>query len=222
MALSGGGLRATLFHLGVVKRLRETGDLAKVRAIFSVSGGSILAAHIRLNWDRYSGTDDQFQSAASEIQALCQRDLRGRVVRRAVLCWLLLVTPGLRILSAFPWLGRLRRVAQSLAPAGFLVREYERFYHRKKLPAATADAPTLHVLTTSLNTGEICVFENDHIRLRRPGFAPAPAQWTSVVSWSSSPTSGRRVSATAGPTPEPHVRITRESGRGCHPSRWTR
>ena len=181
LALSGGGLRATLFHLGVIKRLRETGDLAKVRHIFSVSGGSILAAHIRLNWDHYSGTDEQFQTAAGEIQALCQRDLRGRVVRRSMLCWLLLVTPSLHILSALPGLGRLRRVARSLAPVGFLVREYDRFYQRRKLPAPSAGAPSLHVLTTSLNTGEICIFEDDHIRLRRPGFTPAPAQWTPMA-----------------------------------------
>ena len=89
LTLSGGGLRATLFHLGVLRRLNESGDLSKVRAIFSVSGGSILAAHVRLNWERYSGSAEQFEGAAREIEAICKRDIRGRVVRRSLLCWLL-------------------------------------------------------------------------------------------------------------------------------------
>jgi len=181
LTLSGGGLRATLFHLGVVKALRASGDLAKVKAIFSVSGGSILAAHMRLHWERYSGTDDEFAAAATEVRKLCKRDLRGRVVRRSVLCWLLLIPPLLRLLAYVPGLGALRNGASSLAPAGFLVREFDRFYGYRKLPSIDPTAPSLHVLATSLNSGETCVFENDHIRLRRAGFVPAPAQLTPIA-----------------------------------------
>ena len=50
LALSGGGLRATLFHLGVVRFLRDAGLLGEVTHIVSVSGGSILGAHLALNW----------------------------------------------------------------------------------------------------------------------------------------------------------------------------
>ena len=55
LALSGGGFRATLYHLGVVRYLRDTGILQEVSDIASVSGGSILAAHLVLNWDKYTG-----------------------------------------------------------------------------------------------------------------------------------------------------------------------
>src|SRR5215212_7756481 len=44
LCLSGGGFRATLFHLGALRRLNETGVLAKLDTISSVSGGSIMAA----------------------------------------------------------------------------------------------------------------------------------------------------------------------------------
>ncbi|MHC4915154.1 MAG: hypothetical protein ACYTGB_06645, partial [Planctomycetota bacterium] len=40
LCLSGGGYRAMLFHLGAAWRLYETGDLAKLDRISSVSGGS--------------------------------------------------------------------------------------------------------------------------------------------------------------------------------------
>ena len=48
LTLSGGGFRATLFHLGVVRFLYEAKLLDKVTDICSVSGGSILAAHLAL------------------------------------------------------------------------------------------------------------------------------------------------------------------------------
>ena len=39
LCLSGGGFRATFFHLGVVRLLAEIGWLQHVRYVFSVSGG---------------------------------------------------------------------------------------------------------------------------------------------------------------------------------------
>src|ERR1700756_1461001 len=42
LALSGGGFRATLFHLGAIRRLHELAILPKLTTISSVSGGSIL------------------------------------------------------------------------------------------------------------------------------------------------------------------------------------
>lgn len=43
LALSGGGFRATLFHLGALQRLNELGLLGKIATISSVSGGSIMS-----------------------------------------------------------------------------------------------------------------------------------------------------------------------------------
>ena len=48
IALSGGGFRASLFHLGVLRRIAELGWLARVDAISGVSGGSIIAAFAAL------------------------------------------------------------------------------------------------------------------------------------------------------------------------------
>jgi NTE family protein len=46
LCLSGGGFRAALFHLGALRRLNELGILSQVDVISSVSGGSIIAAHL--------------------------------------------------------------------------------------------------------------------------------------------------------------------------------
>ena len=48
LALSGGGFRASLFHLGVLARLAECDVLRSVETLSTVSGGSILGAHYYL------------------------------------------------------------------------------------------------------------------------------------------------------------------------------
>ena len=46
LCLSGGGFRAALFHLGAIRALNELDVLPQVKAIASVSGGSVLAAFL--------------------------------------------------------------------------------------------------------------------------------------------------------------------------------
>ena len=50
LALSGGGYRAMIFHVGVLIRLNEVALLRKIKRISSVSGGSITAAALGTSW----------------------------------------------------------------------------------------------------------------------------------------------------------------------------
>ena len=54
IALSGGGIRATIFHLGLFKWLAENGLLEEVKRVSSVSGASLcvglIYAHNDLAW----------------------------------------------------------------------------------------------------------------------------------------------------------------------------
>ena len=59
LCLSGGGYRAMLFHIGSLLRLQELGYLATFRRISSVSGGSITAAQLALNWTAVSGAGNR-------------------------------------------------------------------------------------------------------------------------------------------------------------------
>ena len=52
LCLSGGGYRAMLFHVGVLWRMNETGFLKKLDRISSVSGGSITAGVLGMNWHK--------------------------------------------------------------------------------------------------------------------------------------------------------------------------
>jgi len=52
LALSGGGFRAVLFHVGALWRLNEVGALPQLARISSVSGGSIVAGLLAVRWKR--------------------------------------------------------------------------------------------------------------------------------------------------------------------------
>ncbi|MBM3748657.1 MAG: patatin-like phospholipase family protein [Acidobacteria bacterium] len=57
LALSGGGFRATLFHLGTLWRLNELGWVARLDRISSVSGGSITSGLLAVQWERLKARD---------------------------------------------------------------------------------------------------------------------------------------------------------------------
>jgi NTE family protein len=57
LCLSGGGFRAMLFHVGVLKRLNLAGWLPRLDRVSSVSGGSITAGLLGLRWDDLTFTD---------------------------------------------------------------------------------------------------------------------------------------------------------------------
>src|SRR5688572_3337564 len=80
LCLSGGGYRAMLFHVGVLWRLDEAGYLPKLDRISSVSGGSITAAYLGLQWGRLGfderGVARDFAGAFVEgIRRLARRTL---------------------------------------------------------------------------------------------------------------------------------------------------
>src|ERR1041385_7548720 len=85
LALSGGGCRASLYHLGPIRFLRDADILSKVTHITAVSGGSIIAAHLVLNWDRYNGSPGEFDAAAAALLSYMRLDVRNRIARRFLL-----------------------------------------------------------------------------------------------------------------------------------------
>jgi len=58
LALSGGGYRAMVFHVGALIRLNEVALLRKIKRISSVSGGSITAGVLGTSWKDLKFTDD--------------------------------------------------------------------------------------------------------------------------------------------------------------------
>ena len=67
LALSGGGFRATLFHLGALWRLNEMAMLPEIRKCSSVSGGAILVGLLAVRWPNLRFEDGVAVNFSEEI-----------------------------------------------------------------------------------------------------------------------------------------------------------
>src|SRR5947209_10812866 len=162
LALSGGGFRATLYHLGLVRFLRDAGILPQVTHITAVSGGSIFAAHLGLNWGRYNGSAGEFDAAAAELLAFVRLGVRNRIVRRFPLGF------GVR------WARRLGGLSnRKLTLTGLLESHYEKYLYGDTSLFQLPARPQLHVLATNLSEGCLCSFSRDGLQMvrRQPGGA---------------------------------------------------
>jgi predicted acylesterase/phospholipase RssA len=159
LALSGGGFRATLYHLGLARFLHDAGILPSVTHITSVSGGSIFAAHLAMNWHRYNGSDSDFDAAAAELLAFVRMDVRNRIIRRFPLSFLV------------PWPAWLRR---RLSRTGLLVSHYEKYLVGDTSLFQLPASPQLHILATNLSEGCLCSFNREGLIMvrRQEGHAP--------------------------------------------------
>ena len=84
LALSGGGFRATLFHLGALWRLNEMAILSEIGRFSSVSGGSILAGLVAVRWPKLifnEGIATNFQDEiVGPIWNFCSRNIERAAV----------------------------------------------------------------------------------------------------------------------------------------------
>jgi predicted acylesterase/phospholipase RssA len=158
LALSGGGFRATLYHLGVIRYLRDSGALEHVSDIAAVSGGSILAAHLALNWSRYTGDDAAFAEAAAEIVRFVQFDLRNHIVRRLPL------TFPIRLAGKL-----VGSDTDSLSPNAMLESYYRRFLYGDRRLFELPERPNLHILSTNVSDGTLATFNRLGLHVLRRG-----------------------------------------------------
>jgi NTE family protein len=157
LCLSGGGYRAALFHLGALRRLNEVGLLARLDAISSVSGGSIISGHLAdriLPWPSAGPVADWETRVAAPFRAFTSRNIR--------------TAPLLARLQPRNWL-------RSSTAVETLAQEYE-----SRLTSLTLsqlpDHPDFVFCATDMSFGVNWIFEHSGIGDYMAGFLrPAPA-----------------------------------------------
>ncbi len=148
LALSGGGLRATLFHLGIFIYLAHTNRLRDVSGIVSVSGGSILAAHFGKDWQTAIRDPDGFIDVATRLVKFARSDIRHSVLipwlwSRLWLCW---------------WVRKLGRTAR-------LERAYRKHFGETTLEdLANLSGLRLALVATDAIKEERIAFTSDHVK----------------------------------------------------------
>jgi len=162
LCLSGGGYRATLFHLGALRRLNAFGVLTRqdFRSVSSVSGGSIVAAALAGLLREHSGPagapipaahwEDKFRKP---VRAFTRRNIRtGAVAKRLLpLNWFRSST-GVRALA----------------------QAYEAHLTQLRLVDLPAN-PNFIFCATDMSYGVNWVFERDRVGDYQAGYRSPPA-----------------------------------------------
>jgi len=199
LALSGGGFRATAFHLGVLKRLRELGLLDRITHLSGVSGGSIAAAHWTYSaafigdncsedeaWERFERSLIRVMLVGARrfiflFGFLFPATVFGAAAAAGVWLW---VEPSLTSIT----------ILLGVIPAfGYLVWHYsasrflEAFYEKRlfgkaklgELAPSNRDFPLLFLNATTLNMGHHLLFATKPIDVSSVGLLPAKIRRTS-------------------------------------------
>lgn len=84
LALSGGGVRASLFHLGILKHLAQKNLLEQVSFISTVSGGSIVTGLIySVNNKRWPTSKEYIENVLPQVQSKLQNtNIRNKILLR--------------------------------------------------------------------------------------------------------------------------------------------
>jgi NTE family protein len=157
LALSGGGIRATLFHLGAIRRINEMGHLGDIDRIASVSGGAIATGLLAKSWKdlRWEG------GRATNLEQVFQ----ARVMRMAKLPLDLPIV----LLGLIPF----------VSPAKLLARVLDLiFFHGmtlRDLPSgAKGEKPRFIFNASDLATGTLFRFEQPYMGTYRVGLVAQP------------------------------------------------
>ena len=141
LAFSGGGVRATVFHLGVLARLARQDLLGKVKIVSSVSGGSLAAGLVFASTgNRWPSSAEYLHNVVPQIHSLLTtRDLQ----------WMYLIKSLM-----FPW-----RLASGRA--GVLGDELERQWGILGKLADLPISPRWIINATCYQTGKNWRFQRD-------------------------------------------------------------
>lgn len=154
LALSGGGIRAMVFHIGVMKHLAERGLLEDVAKVSTVSGGSLLVGLLLQQNQMRWPTSEQFlaRSLPALRASLCTRSLQWGAARQ--------------LLNPMNWRFLLSR-------ANLLARALQREWQVQEALADLPQAPEWSINGTTAENGKRFRFKRHNIGDYTLGYASA-------------------------------------------------
>ncbi|MEE4379395.1 MAG: patatin-like phospholipase family protein [Candidatus Competibacteraceae bacterium] len=174
LALSGGGFRAALFHIGILAKLAELDVLKRVAFISTVSGGSIIGAYYYLKVKQLlegQRADGLLPSKVAYIQLVQELEVE----------FLQAVQKNIRMLTFIDRRKNARMMREGYSPTDRLAELYTQYMYGplygserlllKELPINPVSfpdqesyaTPTLVINSTALNTGHLWQFTGSFV-----------------------------------------------------------
>jgi NTE family protein len=170
LSLSGGGYRATAFHLGTLKKLDQMNLLAKVQVLSTISGGSIAGAYYCLNKNNYESLYHKLQT-----KNVIRHVLLSWTFLQLILVTLLFVGPAFYFLfTSLAWLFPILVAVYFFVLLKFqfyifpvskrIEKIYDTFFYDSKTLGNLPDRPTLVLGSTNLQTARAFSFSKDRMQ----------------------------------------------------------
>lgn len=162
LSLSGGGYRATAFHLGTLNKLQEMNILQQVDVISTISGGSITGAYYCLEKENYDNFRESLYNAVQEKDVV-KKVLLSFTFLKLLLFILLFLAPAFYFLfTSFAWLFPvlfgvfiflLLKFQFHIFPVSKRIEQvYDDFFYKGKKLGDLPEHPALVVGSTNLQT----------------------------------------------------------------------
>jgi NTE family protein len=156
LALSGGGIRATLFHYGAILRINDMGHLRDLDRIAGVSGGAIAASLLARVWDDLEWEGGRATNLRERLEPLVMR-LAGMPLDIPIV-----------VLGLIPF----------VSPARLLASVLDRFFLRgltlDQLPQEPGIRPRFVFNASDLATGTVFRFSEPYMGTYKVGLVLKP------------------------------------------------
>jgi NTE family protein len=156
LALSGGGIRATLFHYGAILRINDMGHLRDIDRIAGVSGGAIAAGLLAKVWDDLEWEEGRATNLRERLEPLVMR-LAGMPLDIPII-----------VLGLIPF----------VSPARLLASVLDRLFLRgltlDKLPQEPRIRPRFVFNASDLATGTLFRFSEPYMGTYKVGLVLSP------------------------------------------------
>ena len=168
LSLSGGGYRATAFHLGTLNKLQEMNILQQANVISTISGGSITGAYYCLEKDDYENFKNSLYEAVQK-KSVIKKVLLSFTFVKLIFFTLLFFIPAIYFLTTpYTWLFPLLIIAFIFLLLKFqfyifpvsnrIEQIYDKFFYKKKSLSNLPEQPTLVIGSTNLQTARPFTF----------------------------------------------------------------
>ncbi|MBL0145726.1 MAG: patatin-like phospholipase family protein [Chitinophagaceae bacterium] len=104
LSLSGGGYRATAFHLGTLNKLHQMGILQNVDVVSTISGGSITGAYYCLQKDNFTQFSQSLYEAVQQKNVIKKVLLSGAFFQLILFAFVFLVPAFYFLFTKYAWL----------------------------------------------------------------------------------------------------------------------
>jgi NTE family protein len=173
LSLSGGGYRATAFHLGTLKKLKELNILDEVEVISTISGGSLTGAYYLLH-------KDDFENFEASLESCLQKNVINQIKFSWQIILMFLGIIALLIGLSFVFdhqnklllwsIGLISIVAIILRFQFFFlpftklkIKAYKKIFFGEKTLSDLPDKPRIAINATNLETGTLWTFSKTKV-----------------------------------------------------------